>query len=350
MAMKPKEILKELTLIHTDGKGNARLDNEIRVCLRGPAGCAKTAVLHQFFESIKIPCNDVYFGQLAPEDSIGMMIKDLENNCTRHLRPSWMPKLGPCATLGDEINRAHLETRQGLMEWLQFGRIHDHCMPENHAIVLAINPPGGIYQVEDLDWAMDSRMSIWDVTTNADDWLEWAAGTKGGIEALIRAYIKLYPEMLYKENIGEGPTPSPRNWELVSKLWKKGVRRLDIYKNIVGVEGAASILKFEKDKYNRVMVKDLIENYATMKAAVRKLSAGEAVDLQIQVASYVNTEGMTTNSVTLLTNVLPDMRGDLRMGLATKIDKKVMAQLINKHPAIVKALTAVTTQVAEKTK
>jgi hypothetical protein len=44
------------------------------------------------------------------------------------------------------------------------------------------------------------------------------------------------------------------------------------------------------------------------------------------------------------------MRGDLRMGLATKIDKKIMAQLINKHPAIVKALTAVTAQVAEKTK
>jgi hypothetical protein len=64
------------------------------------------------------------------------------------------------------------------------------------------------------------------------------------------------------------------------------------------------------------------------------MKAGEMSDLIVQAASFINTDGASEKSIALLENLLPDLRGDLKMGLITKVSKNIVNELFKSKKVV----------------
>ena len=342
MAKTPNQCLEDLKRLY-----DPKLEPcHLVVLLSGGAGISKSSIVLQLRRWLKIEdadASDIFLAQIQAEELAGMPYN--ENGTMKWTIPSILQ--GKKFLFFDEPNMPGSKDKQAAMRQIILERkIHTYTIPKDCIILMAMNPAGDGYDVEDLDLPMKTRVVTWDIVASVPDWLAWAEGAQ--IHEAIRAYIKLFPEMLYKEPKEGKMAPCPRAWALIDPMVKRGLNDLDSYKNLLGIEASTQFLKFLGERFNRVLIDDLVKNYASQKAKIKKMTPGEMMDLVIQVASYINTTGITPESTKLLENLLPDLKGDTRMGLATKIDKKIMAELINKNKAIVDSLTKVTSQVAGK--
>ena len=340
MAKTPKQALEDLLKLHTPKP------SKLVVLLSGGAGISKSSIVHQLIEKLGIKpeqAQDIFLAQIQAEELAGMPYND--GGVMKWTIPSILKNKK--FLFFDEPNMPGSKDKQAAMRQIILERrIHEYKIDDDCIIVMAMNPSADGYDVEDLDLPMRTRVVQWDIVASVPDWLEWAE--KAGIHEATRAYIKLFPEMLYKEPKDGKMAPCPRAWALIDDMVKCGLRDLDSYKNILGIEAATQFLKFLDERFNRVLIGDLIISYEKVKPKIKKMSPGEMMDLVIQVASYINTTGINDESTKLLENLLPDLKGDTRMGLASKIDKKIMAELISKNKAIVDSLIQVTSQITGK--
>jgi hypothetical protein len=74
----------------------------------------------------------------------------------------------------DEPNRAFPEVEKALFQLLLEGRYLDYTLPKGVWICMTANPPGGDYQVREMDPAVLNRCGVINVEPDADIWAEWA--------------------------------------------------------------------------------------------------------------------------------------------------------------------------------
>ena len=139
-------------------------DNDLNVMLVGLHGVGKTAAvldvvnrkggaLKYFSCSTMDPFTDLIGVPFAREDADGR----------EHLKMVRPVEIDEAEILFfDEFNRADAKVHNALMEIIQFRSLNGERLPKLRMVWAAMNPPGGEYDVEELDPALIDRFDVFE--------------------------------------------------------------------------------------------------------------------------------------------------------------------------------------------
>lgn len=171
----------------------------------------------------------------------------------------------------DEINRAEASVNQELMQLILDRRINETILPDSCIIIAAGNPEyddNNDYQVNVMNAAMKNRFIKYTLEADYKDWLKWATNTKDdettgevAVDPDIIEFIAEFTNMLHVPSSQEEIKPTPRGWELLSKVMREIKRYYPenfenmLYMAAVGVVGntaAQQLTSFLREKKNPI--------------------------------------------------------------------------------------------------
>jgi hypothetical protein len=235
-------------------------------CLVGAMGIGKSQIVAQVAKELGIQLIDLRLAQMETGDLVG--IPYLKGTKTFWGQPGWWPEEGTKGVLLlDEINRAPNDVRQAIFQLILPDhegqrKLHTHVLPKGWAVIAAMNPDNGEYQVETLDKAMVRRFIMLTVTPDVESWLLWAKGKKvegqeePKVDSAITAFIGANKNVLnLVENFELDVKPSSDAWTMLSLLRTMNVipyeAEFEIMAGIVGREPATAFRKWLDANYKR---------------------------------------------------------------------------------------------------
>jgi ABC-type cobalamin/Fe3+-siderophores transport system ATPase subunit len=235
---------------------------DVPIAIIGSTGIGKSAVVKGVCKELskelgeEVMCVDLRLSQMSDAaDLVGLPRTNPETLETVYCKPDWWPKEGTKGILFlDEPNRGAPDVQQGVFQLLTDQRIHTHKLPPGWMIVMAMNPASGdiTYTVNQMDAAWNSRYLWLEASASADGWLSWAR--ENNINDLIIRFVGLHQELLHKV-AEDGPFPTPRTWEMLSKLLnaKAVVKDIeaDLIRGLIGIVAATDLIKFMDKGYNK---------------------------------------------------------------------------------------------------
>ena len=299
--------------------------------LIGHQGIGKSAVLEDCAKMIGLEYLPIFIAQHLPEELVGIVDKNREEKLMVWLQPEWAKGVDKKLICFDEVNRGDVQTRNALMQVPLYRKLHLFKFPDTTRFAAAINPDQGIeegalYQVEGMDRALETRFVPIMVRADIDEWREW--GEKHGIHPVGLEFLKMFPEHFIFQDKDGSPSPSPRSWERVSDLVVTGFTALPFFYRHLGVKCGTVFCRFVKDRFERLTIQELIEDYASMRKKIQELSPSMAGDIMAQVAAYINEKGVTDETSNLLKKLLPDLKPDFRLALGSKIEGSLVNKFI----------------------
>jgi hypothetical protein len=232
-------------------------------CLVGAMGIGKSQIIAQIAEELGIQLIDLRLAQMETGDLVG--IPYLQKDKTFWGKPGWWPEEGTKGILLlDEINRAPNDVRQAVFQLILANhkgerKLHTHILPKGWAVVAAMNPENGDYQVETLDKAMVRRFIMLKVEADVESWLLWAKQNVNGkpkIDPTITAFIAANKDALnLTENFDVDAKPSSDAWTMLSELRSKNVipyeAEFEIMAGLVGKVFSTAFRKWLDANYKR---------------------------------------------------------------------------------------------------
>jgi len=197
------------------------------VCmLHGSPGIGKSDIVRQIADAFGLHMIDVRLSQCDPVDLNGF--PSIKNGTATYVPMNVFPledtvipkdKCGFLLFL-DEFNSASLATQAASYKIILDRMVGQHKLHPNTAIVCAGNMAGNNAIVNRLSTAMQSRLVHFELTTDIEQWLEWA--TRNNIDYRVTGYLNSRPDNLLKfdANHNDKTFACPRTWQFVSKLIK----------------------------------------------------------------------------------------------------------------------------------
>tara|TARA_Y100000310_G_C20626114_1_gene785995 strand:+ start:485 stop:1582 length:1098 start_codon:yes stop_codon:yes gene_type:complete len=197
------------------------------LCLLGPPGVSKTALVRQLAEFHNMALKVFILGSTPAPDLVGFYVPDLKEGKVRHLitqdiiNPEYdRDKYDGVIVLLDEFANCveQMTTIQSTIEdWSMEGQ------PVNKDVffVLASNRPEDMSGANEIPKSVVDRVYIHEVKPAYEQWLKWAM--KNGIDYTITGYIAWKKDEAlfdFDPNAPVGGQPSPRSWEKLSNLIK----------------------------------------------------------------------------------------------------------------------------------
>jgi hypothetical protein len=244
--------------------------------VHGSPGGGKSAIAHQLAEKLGWPLIDMRLSQLESVDLRGIPYRDMEHNITRWAANSQLPDIdrhGPNGILFlDEMNSAAKSTMAAAYQLVLDRRLGEYKVPLGWSIIAAGNLVTDRSIVEAMPTALKNRFAHIMFETDHEDWCTWAITKDVSLEVL--GFIRFRPHLLNDfakalnderqrkkgEKTEKGPKihdlmafATPRSWEFVDKMVKKGVPgdlEFDIYSGIVGEGPASEFLGYLKHHRN----------------------------------------------------------------------------------------------------
>ena len=196
------------------------LRSGISVLLRGHPGVGKSALAASLADDFGLPLVDIRLAQRDPADLCGVWFPDRETKQLSVYPPSWAVEASkrPCLLFLDEINAAVTKLHQAAAYQIVLERRVGELRLHPETVVLAA---GNLEEdeaiVTPLSSALSNRFAHFIMRVDADAWLSWAREV--GLEASICAYVERHgAEVLYAPAGGEPAFPTPRSWEMASRL------------------------------------------------------------------------------------------------------------------------------------
>jgi hypothetical protein len=135
-------------------------EKNLNVLLIGTHGVGKTACVEQVAKDLQIKIKYYSASTLDPwADLVGVPVPCHENESLKFYRPKDLEDAE--FVFFDELNRAHPRVLNAVLEMIQFKRINGKPLKNLKMVWAAINPPGGEYNVEDLDPALVDRFHVY---------------------------------------------------------------------------------------------------------------------------------------------------------------------------------------------
>jgi len=210
-------------------------DLRLSLMIWGPPGIGKSSIVRQVATQADLRLIDVRLSQLAPTDLRGLPVPDDEAQAATWYAPDFMPREGQGVLFLDEINMA-APTVQGIAQQLILDRkVGSYTLPEGWYIWAAGNRKEDRAAVYDMPAPVANRFVHLQVAPDYKAFRDYALRT--GLEEQIQAFLAYRPELLFKMSPESPAWPSPRSWEMASRLYATGEEALDIA-TAVG-EGAA---------------------------------------------------------------------------------------------------------------
>lgn len=199
--------------------------------LWGPPGVGKSSIVAQTAQRYGIGFIDVRLSQLAPTDLRGLPVP--ENGISKWYPPEFLPTEGQGILFLDELNMAP-PTMQGMAQQLILDRkVGSYTLPDGWLVWAAGNRKEDRAAVFDMPAPLANRFIHLEVAPDFDSFKHY--GFEAGIHEQILAFLAFRPALLHQMDAKRPAWPSPRSWEMASRLLKAG---LDI-STVIG-EGVAA--------------------------------------------------------------------------------------------------------------
>jgi hypothetical protein len=193
---------------------------DVSVLLRGHPGVGKSALAGAVANALSLPLIDIRLAQRDPTDLAGVWFPDRERQALVSYPPTWALRAAaePCLVFLDEINAAVTKLHQAAAYQIvlerRLGELRFH--PQTR-VLAAGNLEDDNAIVSTLSSALCNRFAHFTLRVDVAAWLDWASSS--GLEPSIQAYIGASgPAVLYAQSGAELAFPSPRSWEMASRL------------------------------------------------------------------------------------------------------------------------------------
>lgn len=227
----------------------------VSVLVLGHPGVGKTALAGELAEDFGLPLIDIRLSQQEPADLAGVYFPDQERGCLSLLPPGWVKELveRPGFLFLDEINAAVSRLHQAVAyQMVLERRVGPFSFHPDTVVMAAGNLAEDNALATPLSSALANRFAHFRLRVDAKDWTTWAEGAN--IRPEVRAFIGRHgDEALYKRAPDETIFPSPRTWEMASRLLDKvdSSHHDDVLEASVGRSAARAFVSFQK-LYKRI--------------------------------------------------------------------------------------------------
>jgi MoxR-like ATPase len=273
-------------------------------CLVGAMGIGKSQIIAQIAEELGIQLIDLRLAQMETGDLVG--IPYLHKDRTFWGKPGWWPEENTKGILLlDEINRAPNDVRQAIFQLILADhrgnrKLHTHVLPKGWAVIAAMNPPGGEYQVEELDKAMVRRFIMLTVQPDVESWLLWAKEKDEGketpkVDPAITAFVAANKNLLnLTENFDVEVKPSSDAWTMLSRLREANVipyeAEFEIMAGLVGKESATAFRKWLDANYKRpVNGEEILNKYDEVEERLKEQKNDEWYATKLDLLTHLVT-------------------------------------------------------------
>ena len=214
----------------------------------GP-GIGKSSAVRQVANENGFNFIDLRLSLLNPVDLRGLPMVNREQNTSQWLPPEFLPnkKHGEKGILFlDEINLAPASVMAAGYQLILDRKLGEYTLPQQWKVIAAGNRSEDNANVTKFPSPLANRFVHIDIESDEKVWRKWAINS--GISEQIIAFLGKFPQHLYKfPKAGEKVFPTPRSWEMASRLLSVG---LDV-ENAVG-EGVASEFKAFLNVYKKL--------------------------------------------------------------------------------------------------
>lgn len=202
----------------------------------GAPGIGKSSIVHQTAERHGLDFIDVRLSQLAPTDLRGLPVP--EDGVARWYPPEFLPRGGRGILFLDELNMAP-PAIQGMAQQLILDRkVGSYTVPADWFIWAAGNRKEDRAAVFDMPAPLANRFVHLEVEPDFDNFKAYAL--ERGLHEHIIAFLSFRSSLLHRMDPQQPAWPSPRSWEMASRLHCVG---LDIAP-VVGHGAAAEFSAF----------------------------------------------------------------------------------------------------------
>lgn len=207
---------------------------KISTMLWGPPGVGKSSIVAQTAQAHGLEFVDVRLSQLAPTDLRGLPVP--ENGVSRWFPPEFLPREGKGILFLDELNMAP-PTMQGMAQQLILDRkVGSYTLPEGWFVWAAGNRKEDKAAVFDMPAPLTNRFIHLEVQPDLESFKAYAFFAE--IHEQILAFLAFRPALLHQMDTKHPAWPSPRSWEMASKLLGAGL-------SIAPVVGPGAAAEFE---------------------------------------------------------------------------------------------------------
>lgn len=257
----------------------------------GHTGVGKTEVMHQIADECDMKFVVIPAGMIAdPGDLLGLMqvIIDEENNeFTKYIPPSYLPRSGKVFFLIDEINHANPMVRNALFEFLLKGTLGSYQAPKNSYIATCENPDTDDYSsvVSYFNKAAGSRSCILRLDPDLDVFTHHAIKNSNIFDMSLVQFFNEKKEYLiyYKENgledfdLDSQVCPNFRTIELVSQVIKLEPPKDVLTEILCGYLGRVAAYDFIENASIKFTYEDIINNFSQYKKTVKEAVENNAI-------------------------------------------------------------------------
>ena len=216
---------------HPDGYGydelkplaSAALRAGLSVLLRGHPGVGKSTLACELAEKMGLPVHDIRLAQREPAELGGIYMPDRDRRTLELLAPDWVRAVcdAPGFVFLDEINAAVTRLHQAAAYQIVLERRVGPFRFHPQTVVMAAgNLDDDEALVTPLSSALNNRFVHLKLRVDAAAWLRW--GETAGIHPAVLGYIgsrgSLGAQTLYEMPSSEDAFPTPRSWEMASRL------------------------------------------------------------------------------------------------------------------------------------
>jgi SpoVK/Ycf46/Vps4 family AAA+-type ATPase len=245
----------------------ATLRAGISVLLRGHPGVGKSSLARELAAAMGLPLVDIRLAQRDPAEICGVYFPDRDKQVLALFPPEWVQQAcaQPCFVFLDEINAAVTKLHQAAAYQIVLEhRVGPHRFHPDTVVMAAGNLEEDNAIVTTLSSALCNRFAHYVMRVDANDWLGWAQ--RAGIGEEVCAYIGRHgEEALYHPMDGGYAFPTPRSWEMASRVLARADERdaKRVVAACVGPEAAEMLFNFLR-VYRRVDARKIIEQGATI--------------------------------------------------------------------------------------
>jgi MoxR-like ATPase len=172
-------------------------------------------VVKQLAEALKIPLQDVRALLLDPVDLRGLPFLG-DDGRSKWAAPEFLPQEGAGILFLDELNAAPAMVQASCYQLVLDRRLGEYTLPDGWAIIAAGNRDSDRGTTTRMPTPLRNRFVHLEFEVDVQEWSDWAI--QSGIRPEVIAFLRFRPELLSAFDRDANAFPSPRSWELVSRI------------------------------------------------------------------------------------------------------------------------------------